>query len=369
MNTISEKVATVYSGYRFRFLGFNSILGLLFLFLSISPLYSTAVCIGLECSSLSRETILLSNLANPVLGEIYTDKFLSSMGQSAVLQNINSAMLGGNKVERNRIGIGYSMARTKVSALDYFENTELRDLPRLGVAASPSLSYRFNLGYALGLTGEWQKWDISFHFFPYYLSETNIPFLKIRNTDVSGRVLNSGLNARYFPFFTSDANAHPYLRNLSFGLGIYQTNQEIYLFAYDRRPTQFRIDGDTRRWIGINQLTYTSILNSATADVRYAFSPFQFFSVYTGLGLVYNQGITRIRVERYAAISSSENRDDFSTNPSSVGLDFRREYRLRNSNGYGILGVQFFWNQISIGLEYLRNQSSESLNLGVQYSF
>ncbi len=348
---------------------YSCILGFVLQIFFSSSISATAVCLGVECSSISRETILISNLINPVLGEIYTDKFLSSMGQSAVLQNINSAMLGGNKVEKNQIGIGYSMARTKVSALDYFENTELRDLPRLGVAASPSLSYRFNLGYALGKNSEWQKWDIAFHFFPYYLSETNIPFLKIRNTDVSGRVLNAGVNARYFPFFTSDTNTNPYLRNLSFGFGLYQTNQEIYLFAYDRRPTQFRVDGDTRRWIGINQLTYTSILNSATADVRYSFSPFNFFSAYAGFGLMYNQGFTRIRVERYAAISSSENRDDFSTNPSSIGLDFRREYKMRNSNGYGILGIQFFWNQMIVNLEYLRNQSSESLNLGVQYSF
>lgn len=341
-----------------------------FTLFSFKSVFPTAVCLGAECNNISNETILGANLVDPILGEIYTKEFLNSMGEAAVLQNINSAMMGGQIIQKNRLGIGYSMARTSLSPREiYFENTELRELPKEGAAASPSLSYGMNLGHFLEKKGEWQKWNLSFQFFPYYLSETNIPFLKIRNTNVGGRVFNGSLNLRYFPFLPGEGNKPSMWNGLSFGWGLYQTNQEILLNAYDRRPTEFRVDGDRRKWIGINELKYESNINSVSSDVRYSYNIFESFSIYGGLGLTYNTGFTKIRVERYAAISARDNRDDFLTNPSGVGLDLKRKIEMNQFNGYGIFGFQIHFQNSGVNFEYLRNQNSESANLGIFQNF
>lgn len=342
----------------------------IWIFLYFGKLSATAVCLGPECRNLSQETLLLGNLINPVLGEIYTDQFLESMGQSAVFQNINSSLVGGSRILNHRIGASYSMARANVKSNNLlFENTELDELPKQGIAASPAFSYGFNLKVLLpDLTGS-EKWNVQIHFFPYHLSETNIPFLNIKNTDVSGKVYNSGIQLRYFPFFNPEGPSSPTWENLSFGFGLFHTNQEVFLYAYDRRPTQFRVDGDRRRWIGENNLAYRSNINTFMTDIRFSSSSERLLSVYGGLGLLYNSGITRIRVQRTAAISSISNPDDFGTTPSFIGFDLGRSYQMNKSDGFGIFGIQLNADNFSIILEYLRNQNSESASLGIHYLF
>jgi|GEM_PF-2457027 len=337
------------------------------LFLPFYSVFSTAICVGYECSFVSNETLLLANLAEPILGEIYTKDFLSSMGESAVLQNINSSMMGGTAISKNRISLGYSVARSKIKARDfYFQATELNELPTEGIAASPSLSYAGNLGHVFKRSGEWMKWNFYVQYFPFYLSEKNLPFLKIRNTDVDGRVSNFSMNLRYFPYF--DTNNHPSGNGLSFGFGLYQTNQEILLYAYDRRASQFQVDGDRRKWLGTNNLNYESKIYSTTADVRYSYGIGN-FSAFGGFGIMYNHGITMVKVERVALISSFVSRDDFLSNPSGIAIEVSKKAMIREANFYGILGWQYRWEAVGIGLEYLRNKNTESLNLGIHYYF
>jgi hypothetical protein len=349
---------------------FDKIKFLLILHFILFPIRSasaTAVCIGFECSFLSEQTLIAANLADPVLNEIYTKDFLSSMSQSAVLQNINSTMMGGTNIEKNRISLGYSIARSNIKPRDfYFQATELRELPTQGVAASPSFAYAFNLGHVLEKSGEWRKWNLYLQFFPFYLSESNIPLLKIRNTDVDGRVANMSINARYFPLF--DGNVDSVGKGLSFGFGLFNTNQEILLSSYDRRPSQFQVDGDRRRWLGTNTLKYESKIYSSSADVRYSYGISR-LSLFGGMGLMYNHGVTMVKVERIAFISSYLSRDDFLTNPSAIGLNVSRKIEVREANFYGIIGIQYKWESIGIGVEYLKNKNTESLNLGVHYYF
>ncbi len=340
---------------------------LLLFWIPLETINSTAVCVGYECGQISNQTLLGANLLDPVLDEIYTKEFLNSMAGSAVLQNINAAMMGGKIIEKNRIGIGYGASRSDIKPRDfYFQFTELNELPTQGIAASPSLSYAVNLGHLLDRGGNWRKWNLFAQYFPYLISEKNLPFVKIRNTDVDGRISNSSLNVRYFPFF--DLANGDTKNGLSIGLGFYQTKQDISLFSYDRRPTQFRVDGDTRRWLGTNSLEYNSLIYSFTSDIRYSIGISRFL-VFAGIGMMYNSGRTNVRVERIALITSSVNRDDFSSNPSGVLLDISKRNNISDFNFYGSMGFQYNWDSVGLSLEYLRNRNTESLNFGVHTYF
>nr|WP_135355083.1 hypothetical protein [Leptospira ryugenii] len=325
-------------------------------------------CLGEECSKISSEVFLAGFLVDPLLERVYTNDFLSAMGQSAVLQNINSSMIGGTPLLKRRVGLGYSAARSRFTREYVVEGTELRELPNLGVASSPNLSYGLPLFHFFPDSPFLSKVSVQFHFFPYALSETNIPFLKIRNTEVGGKVWNAGISLRYFPGANLSADSDTPFQGFSFGLGLYHTNQEVSLYAYDRRPTQFNLDGDRRRWIGINDLRYDSRILSVSTDIRYTLS-FENLSLYAGLGGVYNSGKIRIEANRYAAISLASNRDDFSSAPSFVGLNLRTDFALNKAFLYGTLGLQYKWSDFGIGLEYLRNQTTESANVAVHYYF
>ncbi|WCL49160.1 Lsa36 family surface (lipo)protein [Leptospira sp. GIMC2001] len=341
-----------------------------FMLTVVTPMriYANFVCVGLECTNISNETILAGNLINPVLGEIYTDDFLTGMAESGVLQNINSALLGGSFIQKNRVSLGYSVARTYLTGRDfYFGSTELNQLPNLGVAASPSISYSTNLGYLFNQNGDWNKWNLHIQFFSYYPSKNNLPYLNLKNAELDGNILNASLNLRYFPF-ASENDDDRIWKGLSFGFGIFHTNQEIILSSYDRSLTQFRLEGERRRWLGTNQAKYESTINTLTADTRYSYS-LSNFSFFTGLGLMHNHGANSIRLERYASISSSSNRDDFTSNPSGLGIDIVRKESINSSGFYGIFGVELNWSDYGLAIEYLRNIDSESISLGMRYRF
>ncbi|TGL39847.1 Lsa36 family surface (lipo)protein [Leptospira perdikensis] len=335
---------------------------ILFFFLWI-PMIGSAIdaqvlCLGGECSSIPAEYQILGNFAEPTFDRIYTNRFLRSMGDNAVLQNLNSNQSGGSNVGRYRLGLGYTVSQGQAKARDfYYENSELRTLPKAGVAASPSLSFTVNLG-------EWirspyaKQWNLTTHFFPYEFGEANIPFVKIRNTEVNGRVFNYGAVLRYFPIESG----------VSFGLGIFQTNQDIYLSAYDRRPTQFRIDGDKRRWIGQNDLFYQSRITSASLDLKYNYT-IGFLSIVPGLGVVYNHGYTAVQVSRFAAISTMENPDDFSSVPSAIGIRLNSRHNHRSGFGYGSLGFKLGQGNFSFNTELMAGKEIQSINLSLQMQF
>ncbi|TGL76978.1 Lsa36 family surface (lipo)protein [Leptospira yasudae] len=340
-------------------------------FTSAKSLFSEAVCVGVECASIPPEIALGANLIDPALDAVYTKEFLLSMGESAVLQNINSSLLGGNKLDKGRIGIGYSIARTNLSPRNYlFENSELRELPKQGIAASPSISFGINLGTLFDKPSPFlSKWDLHFHYFPYQLSEQNVPFLKLRKTDLHGKVANSGLNLRFFPFAEGKNSFGEETKGgLSFGFGLYQSLQTINLHSYDRRPTNINLGGQRRKWIGINDLSYNSNIYSATLDVRYAES-IGFFTLYGGLGAMYNRGILNIQVDRNVALSSASNRDDFLTNPTLAFLSLERSLSIDHVNWYGTLGMEFTFGSANFMIEALKNKNSESLSVGAFYRF
>ncbi|PJZ54000.1 Lsa36 family surface (lipo)protein [Leptospira adleri] len=335
------------------------------------PLFSEAACVGTECASLPPEVVLGSNLIDPALDAVYTKEFLLSMGEAAVLQNINSSMLGGKILTKKRIGIGYSIARSNLSPRNYlFENSELRELPKQGIAASPSVNLGFNLGNLFeSPSPELSKWNVHFHYFPYELSEQNVPFLKLRKTDLHGKVANTGLSVRYFPFYSpSNSTEGNGKDGLSFGFGVFQSLQTISLHSYDRRPTNVRLSGQARKWIGINDLTYNSNIYSTTFDFRYA-KTIGLFSFYGGLGGMFNQGNVEIQVERNFALSALSNKDDFTTNPTLVYLDLKRNLFVSHTNWYGTVGLELSWRDANIMIEYLKNKNSESVSLGVFIHF
>ncbi|WP_232227595.1 Lsa36 family surface (lipo)protein [Leptospira wolbachii] len=323
-----------------------------------SKLQAQVLCLGGECSNIPLDYQVLGNFAEPVFDKIYTNGFLRSMGENAVLQNLNSNQSGGTKVDRYRLGLGYTISQGQAKARDfYYENSELRTLPKRGVAASPSFSFTANLG-------EWisspyaRQWNLTTHFFPYEFGEANIPFVKIRNTEVNGRVNNFGAVLRYFPIDSG----------FSFGVGIFQTNQDIYLSSYDRRPTQFRIDGDKRRWIGQNDLFYQSRITSGSFDVKYNFT-IGFLSIIPGIGFVYNHGYTAVQVSRFAAISRMENPDDFGSVPSAIGIRLSTRHRHRSGLGYGSLGFQLGMGDFSLTTELMAGKDIQSINLSLHKQF
>ncbi|MCG6145994.1 Lsa36 family surface (lipo)protein [Leptospira bandrabouensis] len=323
-----------------------------------NPVEAQVLCLGGECSNIPSEYQLLGNFAEPVFDRIYTNGFLRSMGENAVLQNLNSNQSGGSNIERYRLGLGYTISQGREKARDfYYENSELRTLPKKGAAASPSLSFTANLGQ--WLDGAFAKqWNLTTHFFPYEFNEANIPFVKIRNTDVRGRVFNSGAVLRYFPIDSG----------FSFGMGVFQTNQDLYLSAYDRRPTQFRIDGDKRRWIGQNDLYYQSRIVSGSLDLKYNYT-IGFFSIIPGIGFVYNHGYTAIHASRFAAISTMANPDDFGSVPSAIGIRLSTRHNHRSGFGYGSLGLQISMGKFSFVTELMAGKEIQSINLSLQIQF
>lgn len=321
-------------------------------------LEAQVLCLGGECSNIPFEYQVLGNFAGTALDKIYTNGFLRSMGENAVLQNINSNQAGGQNVPSYRMGLGYTISRGQSKARDfYYENSELRNLPKQGVAASPSISFTANLG-------EWipsayaKRWNATTHFFPYEFSEANIPFVKIRNTEVRGKIQNYGVVFRYYPETSG----------FSYGFGFLQTNQDLYLSSYDRRPTQFRIDGDKRRWLGVNDLFYQSRITSFSFDMKYNWT-IGFLSIVPGIGYVYNQGFTSLQVSRYALISTRVNPDDFSSDPSVLGIRLATRYDHVSSFGYGSLGFRLGQGNFSLTTEFLAGKEMQSANLSLNYQF
>lgn len=329
-----------------------------FIILPGNVLQAQVLCLGGECSNIPNEYQLLGNFAEPVLNRIYTNGFLRSMGENAVLQNINSNQSGGQNVPSYRLGLGYTVSQGQEKARDfYYENSELRTLPKQGAAASPAVSLTANLGE--WIASEYAKrWNVTTHFFPYEFNEANIPFVKIRNTDVRGKIMNYGVMFRYFPESSG----------FSFGFGGFQTNQDLYLSSYDRRPTQFRIDGDKRRWLGINDLYYQSRISSFSFDTKYNWT-FGFFSITPGVGLVYNHGYTAIQVSRYALISTEANPDDFASLPSAIGIRLATRYDHRTSFGYGSLGFGVRFGNVNLTTEIMAGREMQSANLSLNYLF
>lgn len=81
---------------------------------TLSPaLHSKAVCLG-DCSVVPSSVLLGGNLLEPVLNRAYTDSFLHSMGESAVLQNLNLGSGGTRPFSGYRVGLGYAAARSKL---------------------------------------------------------------------------------------------------------------------------------------------------------------------------------------------------------------------------------------------------------------
>ncbi|MDF3818965.1 hypothetical protein P3G55_03580 [Leptospira sp. 96542] len=322
------------------------------------PLYAKVVCLGLECNQIPVEYLLLGNFANPLVDEVYTNEFLNSMGGAAVLQNINSSMSGGRKNPNTRLGLGYSASQSKVKPNDfYYENTELRELPNMGVAASPSFSGNFNLGHWLDKPAL-ANWNLNLHFFPYEFGEANLPFVKVRNTDVNGRVSNFGAMLRYFPSETG----------FNFGFGIFHTHQDIGLKSYDRRPTQFRLDGVKRRWIGTNDLFYQSRITSFNVDSRYVLTKGA-FTFNGGLGFVLNDGYTSVKARRNAFISMEDSPDDFTSNPSSLFLELDTKQRMKLFMPYALVGIQYSFEHLGFGLEYMVGDKLQSLNISTFLQF
>ncbi|MCB1179527.1 MAG: hypothetical protein KDK36_18250 [Leptospiraceae bacterium] len=337
-----------------------------FLFFSIFPLRAVAVCGGLECNSVDPNILTGANFLEPVLKEIYTKEFLNSMGESAVLQNINSSSSGGLFTENQKLGLGYSMAKTNLKPKNFlFENTELRELPGNGIAASPSLIYSFNPGKLFSIPLE--KLNFSFHYFSYGLSETNIPFLKIKNTNVGGYVQNSGIKFKYFPFLKPDKDKI-FHHGFSIGAGYFNTNQKIYLSNYDRRPSQMNGLGVNKNWIGFNNLSYDSKINTINTNVSY-YLFYKSFVVTIGGGGFISNGKINIHAKRNSAISSSLIKDDFTTNPSTIYLDLQTSQFINQKIGYAIVGLEYHFQNASVQLEYLRNLNSESLSLNIQYKW
>lgn len=343
---------------------------ILFLFILSKNSYSEALCVGARCSDIPPEVVFGANLIDPALDAVYTKEFLLSMAEAAVLQNVSSSLMGASRINRVRIGAGYSVARTNLSPRNYFfENSELRELPNQGIAASPSVVVGANLGsFFTGPSPYLSKLNLHFHYFPYDLSEQNVPFLKLRKTDLNGKVTNLGLNLRYFPFYEGNTTAGENSSGFSVGLGLFQSAQTISLHSYDRRPTNVNLSGQRRKWIGVNDLTYNSNIYSATLDVRYG-KTIGFFTAYAGLGAMFNQGTVDIRVERNVALSSAEDKDDFVTDPTLAFLDLKRNLFVSHKNWYGTIGMEFAFGDASLILEYLKNKNSESVSAGAVYRF
>ncbi|XDD45729.1 hypothetical protein AB3N60_13565 [Leptospira sp. WS39.C2] len=327
-------------------------------FLKQFSLEAQVLCLGGECSNIPSEYQVLGNFAGPTLDRVYTNGFLRSMGENAVLQNLNSNQSGGQNVPSYRLGLGYTVARGQSKARDfYYENSELRNLPKQGVAASPSISFTANLSELFNSPYA-SRWNVTTHFFPYEFNEANIPFVKIRNTEVRGKVQNYGILFRYFPESSG----------FSFGFGLFNTHQDLYLSSYDRRPTQFRIDGDKRRWLGVNDLFYQSRIVSYTIDVKYNWT-IGFLSIVPGLGFVYNHGYTSLQVSRYALISTRANPDDFTSMPSVIGIRLATRYDHVSSFGYGSLGFRFGQGNFSVTTEIMAGRDMQSANLSLNYQF
>lgn len=347
-----------------------------------SDLQANAVCLGVECSFLSNEEYLAAYLAEPLLGSIYGNGFLNSMADSAVLQNVNSTLMGGSLIHKNRVSLGYSIARSKIeNRFPLIDQTELRSLPTIGAAVSPNLTFATNLGHFLDKSGEWRKLNVHLQFFSYYPSEINLLFLNIRNVNVKGRVANFSANVRYFPFAIDstpnkeidsdskiESDSVDWKSGISFGLGLYRTDQYVILDTYDRRPTQIVSNGQRRRWIGLNELRYESEIYTGSGDVRYAYG-WKGFSFFGGIGLIGSQGRLSIRAERYALISSRTNNNDFDSNPTGVGINLKLNEFYQDISALGILGLQFTYQDFGFGLEYMKSFQAESVNFGIQYYF
>lgn len=331
-----------------------------------------AICVGIDCSIFPQSTILGLNAIDFLLPELITNNLLNGMAESAVLNNINSSMPSTRNLYKPEIGLGYSMTKTNLNDRNIlFQNTELNQLPRYGAAISPALQYGNNLSNIFGSSNSsLSKWNLNFHFFPYTFNELQIPFANIKNTNVNGKVFNSGLNFRYFPTIPkwNLFGSGIYIDGISFGFGLFHTYQNAHLNSYDRRPFPLNISSESRKWMGMNDLYYASDVYTSLVDTRGGIAWGRFF-LYTGFGYTVNTVSSDLKLQRVAAIATSSTSNDFVTRPTLAILNIDEKFSRQYSVSFAAIGFEIKISNFKLQAEFLKNQNSESGNIGIKYSF
>ncbi len=345
---------------------------LFFLFCFSLRIHAKAFCVGTECNFFPDTLLIGLNVADPFIENLYTDNLLFAMSGSAVLNNINSSMSSPRKLSGSEIGLGYSMARTNSTEKNIlFDYSELAKLPRQGIALTSAVNFGSNLAFLFQSNNSTLKqWNINLHFFPYTFNEIQIPFVQIKNINVNGRVFNSSVTLRYFPklprwnlFGTSI-----YIDGISSGIGLYHTNQNVHLDSYDRTSFPLNISGESRKWLGVNELNYFSEIYTGLFDLRGGLS-FRNFFLFTGMGLTTNYSNSNLKFQRTAAISNSSSDSDFVSRATITKLHLDGAVTQSYSLWFAMIGLEVKVSSVKMLFEILKNDRFESANIGMKYEF
>ncbi|WCL50584.1 Lsa36 family surface (lipo)protein [Leptospira sp. GIMC2001] len=365
-----------------------------------NELYSEVTCTGAACDLLPANVRFQLNSLDTALQTQYTDKVLETITETAVLSNINSAMMGPGIVNRFQVGFGITAAGQQKQDIDVlYQDFAFRGLPNVGASVAPNLNAAFNLGWLLGggpsdndeaSKNFLHRFNIYLHGFRYNFSETDIENLVKRQDDkiqLAGEVASYGFMLRFHlvPNYSDGLGIFEF-SGISLGMGVHYQKQNFNLTYNDTATQAITLGPAIGTWGGATTLDFESAITSIPMDVRTGFRTFYFLTIFAGAGTSLNFGQTTLNFQRRGPIALTLEETLVNQNiPAELqallpggttgqesgvlAVNLRGKANAPNTLSYVVGGVELNILMVKILVEAMASKNVQSVNFGLKLAF
>lgn len=368
--------------YSLRYISF---LVFIYLGISIQSLHSQVICSGSACDILPSSIRTQLTASSSALETQYVDKVLESMVESAVLTNINSAMMGPGLVNRFQVGASISAAGQKKEDITVvYRDLNFNNLPNVGATITPNINLAFNLGWILGHGPSdspeenahyLHRFNVYLHGFQYNFSNGDVQDLIKRQQDnlqLGGGISNYGAMIRFhvFPSYGDEYGVFEF-SGISLGLGLHYLKQDLNIIYSDStRQTLALGSTATGTWSGDTNFRFKSTVTSVPMDVRTGFRFFYFMTLFAGVGTSLNFGSSSLDFSRSGPLALTvTNGTNTLSQSGTLSLALNGKANPPNSMGYVVGGLEFNLLFLKVLVEGMASKNIQSANVGVKIAF
>lgn len=284
----------------------------LVMFVQTKPLKAQMYCQGDGCAYLPIDSDQINNIFY-ALQTNYLNKVLEDMAIANSYAIVNTIPGGVVNLKEFTIGIGVSVAQTKLRKIDVFvpDYGTLEDMPSSGVALVPSLFIGTNLGYIFSNKPTLSKlpW-YSLHRFDIFLSYLNSGInneqLGTGKKNETWEVLSKsvGLELRYH--LAEGDKEISYLfgfSGVSLGIGYHSVNQNINYKQKDSKITLNATYNTDLTWKANNEINYENKMDVYLIDIRTGIQLLYFFRFSIGVGHSWLKGSSSLKLQRFGPVT------------------------------------------------------------------
>lgn len=357
-------------------------------------------CTGAACDLLPQNIQFQLNQVDQAIESQYTDQLLTTLSESAVLTNINSAMMGSGIVNRFQVGAGVTLSGQQKEDIDVVsQDLVFRGLPNVGASVTPNINLAFNLGWLMGdgpsdtvpeYTTFLHRFNIYLHGFQYNFTENDVNDIVRRQDDklvLNGDIANYGFMIRFhiFPNYSDGIGIFEF-SGISIGTGIHYQRQNFNLIYNDPGSQSIVLGPGVGTWGGFPTMRFNSTVTSIPIDIRTGFRMFYFLTFFVGAGTSMNFGSSSLEFQKQGPLSLSIEdalinatvpqelqgalaglAGNLETGVLSVRLDGKGN--APNNLSYIVGGVEFNIGFMRFLVEAMASKTIQSANVGVKIAF